>query len=280
MKNRKIDLILVIFLFFSFILFCLSFCVDKNKAIAIKSALVNPSYKKNISRLIIQDPENLLTLNLKNQFWICETNGLSTYANRENIDNFINKLTNIRNMYKISDNNNEKSNLHLTKENAVIVTVIDSSDKAVSKIYFGKENNLTSRIFVSNDKGRISYETENDLSSFLSTDINFWTVPEIFFITKNPSNLKINADKLHTLLSLRHGNIVPKNQIPSSAVFASSYTLYGQYEYSQRIDFYEYKNSDSTDYYYIQNVSPHNISENCAYELSSWSYNKLKDLLK
>lgn len=283
MKQKKINAFLTFTAVFSFLLFLFSFFkVNKTENKAIKSALVNPSYSERIKTLIIQNPQELLTLRKQENYWTCEKSGIYTFADTKTIENFTAYLTKIRNMYKISDSKDAKIDLKLTEDSAVIITIIDENSKILSKLYFGNEDALTSRIPVTTEKGKICYETQDDFSPYLKTDLNFWAVPEIFFAIKNPSNLNLSASDLHTFQSLRHGKVFESTSLPVNAQFVKSITLYGQYDSSQRIDFYEYtaRKKEGKNYLYTLTVEPQSFYNNAIFELSSWTYDKIKELLK
>lgn len=283
MKTKKINFFLTFTATFSFLLFLFSFFkVNKTENKAIKSALVNPSYSEKIKTLIIQNPQELLTLRKQENYWTCEKSGIYTFADTKTIENFTSYLTKIRNMYKISDSKDAKIDLKLTEGSAVIITIIDENSKILSKLYFGSEDSLTSRIPVTTERGKICYETQDDFSPYLKTDLNFWTVPEIFFAIKNPSNLKLSVSDLHTFQNLRHGKIFESTSLPVNAQFVNSITLYGQYDSSQRIDFYEYtaRQEEGKHYLYTLTVEPQIFYNNAIFELSSWTYDKIKELLK
>ena len=281
MKNRKLNLFFSFTTVFSFFLFCFSFSAEKKNSVkSIKSALVNPSYSENIEKIIIQSPQEILVLNSERKWWSCENRGIKTFAEKKTVSNFIKNLTKIRNMYKISDSINGRMELGLIEGSSQIVTVVGSNGKILSKLYFGASDSLSSRITVATEKGKICYETEDDFSIYLKTDVDFWSIPEIFFAIKNPSNLKLSSADLHTLLSLRHGKIYGANAFPENAVFEKSVTLFGQYDSLQRVDFYKRKTQEGFEYFYSQTVEPQVIKDNAVFEVSSWTYERLQKILK
>lgn len=281
MKNRKINLFLSFTTVFSFFLFCFSFSAGKKNSVnSIKSALVNPSYSENIEKIIVQSSQEILVLKSEGKWWSCENRGIKTFADKKTVSNFIKNLSKIRNMYKISDSLNGRIGLGLTEGSAQIVTVVGSNGKILSKLYFGASDSLSSRITVAAEKGKICYETEDDFSAYLKTDVNFWSIPEIFFAIKNPSNLKLSSADLHTLLSLRHGKIYGANAFPENAVFEKSITLFGQYDSLQRVDFYKSKAQEGFEYFYSQTVEPQVVKDNAVFEVSSWTYERLQKILK
>ncbi len=280
MLKTKCQKILLISACASFVLFLFSFKFTFTQNKPIQSALLNPSYRTKIQTLIIQTPSQIVTLSKKENQWECSVYDTVTFADTKTVENLIKNLTKIRNMYKISDKIAAKSELNLTEESANIITVIDSNQIPVTKLYFGSEDSLTSRINVTTEKGKISYETHNDISPFLTADLDFWTTGEIFFAIKNPSNLSLTKDELHTLLSLRHGNVLNHASLSTALKPVFSATIFGQYESSHRLDFYYEKTSEGDIYYYTQKISPEIINDNAVYELSTYTFDKIKSLLK
>ena len=280
MKKNKLNSILAAVCAASFVLFLVSFCsTSKTKPKSVESALLNPAYIEKVSAVLIQSPEEIISIKQENSQWAAEKQGIYTYADTKQIKSLLKNLTKIRKMYKISDKEQGKIELSLTQDSARIITVIDNRGIAVAKLYFGSTSSLTSRINVRSEKGRNCYETEDDISPYLNTDLDFWTVPEIFFAIKEPSNLNIDSSSIKTLLALRHGKIMSSAVLPPNSVKIDSILLKGQYNSSQKIDIYEYSGQDSREYFYIQHIQDEFINNNALYEISQWTYERLKKLL-
>ncbi|WP_147614745.1 hypothetical protein [Treponema pectinovorum] len=280
MNSKKLNKILCCFAIFSFSLFLISiFAVKKVEQKSIKSALVNPSYKEKIGTIFIKDSQETITLRFLEDFWILEKKGINTFADKKNVEELIRNLSKIRSMYKISDNYKSRIDLKLTDEDAKILIVIDKSGNIISKLYFGEEDFLTSRLTVASQKSKVSYQTENDLSIFLNCDLDFWTEKEIFFAVKNPSNLNINTSSLESLLNLRHGKI-SLDFDKTKATFVRSISLLGQYETQERIDIFLTDENGTEQYFYSHQLTPKIIESNSYYEISQWTYEKLISLVK
>lgn len=281
MKNKKVNLILLGTTFLSFLLFIFSFfAVDSNSVKSVKSALVNPADSENIQKIIISSPEAILTIQKEKNWWICESGGVRTFAHEKTILNLIDNLTKLRNMYKISDSVHGKENLDLVEGSAQIITVAGVDGRIFSKLYFGSSDSLTARIAVASERGKMCYETEDDFSVYLKTDLNFWSVPEIFFSINNPANLSLSSEDLHLLLSLRHGQIFCSEPVPKDAVFEKSLTLFGQYDSFQRVDFYSLPQDGDILYLYTQTLSVDDENCNAVFEVSRWTFERLLRLLE
>lgn len=281
MSVKKINTILCFTAVFSFLLFLISvFQVNKNEQKSVKSALINPSYRENIGTLLIQTPQEIITLRYVEDFWIVEKQGTNTFADKKIVDELIKNLTKLRNLYKISDKYEARIDLNLTEEGSKIVTALDTRGRAVAKLYFGLEDSLTSRLAVASQNAKLSYETEDDFSTFLTTDLDFWTEKEIFFAIKNPSNLNISSSSLEKLLSLRHGKVRLSTERPEKASFIRSISLLGQYESSERVDIFVKEEKDRVQYFYTHKILPQVIEDNAVYEISSWTYESLTGLVK
>ncbi|MDD5790063.1 MAG: hypothetical protein PUE30_06035 [Spirochaetia bacterium] len=280
MKNKKVNSILLCTAFVSFILFLFSFfSEDGNSVKAVKSALVNPADGENIHKIIISSPSEVLTLQKEKKFWTCERGEACAFADEKNVLNLIKNLVKLRNMYKISDSIDGRSELGLVEGSAQIITVAGSDGHVFSKLYFGSSDALTSRITVASERGKACYETEDDFSVFLKTDLNFWSVPEIFFAIKNPSNLTLSPEDLHLLLSLRHGQFFGFEPVPREAVFEKSVALYGQYDSFQKVDFYSLLQDGEILYLYTQTVGGEEKLCNAVFEVSRWTFERLNRLL-
>lgn len=283
MKKNVLTKIFFSLFVFSFTLFMISFCTgtEVRSPKSVNSALVNPAHRENIRIILIQSPQGIISLKNENDIWSAEEQGIHTFAEEKNIESLIKNLTKIRKMYKISDSLEAKIDLSLTQDSAKIITIIDNRGLVVSKLYFGLQTALTSRINLCTENAKVCYETEDNISAYLHTDIDFWTKPEIFFAVKNPSNLNIPAADLSTLLSLRHGKVLLSQNVPYGCTRIDSVTLIGQFNSFQTVDFYSRKNDDGTDeYFYIQHIEPETITNNAVYEISGWTYSRLTTLLK
>lgn len=280
MQLRRIDRFLIITASISFILFCVSFTAGRRTSPRpVQSALLNPSVREKISLVLIQEKDKQLVLKSSEGRWFCESDGITTSANPELVNIFLDRLSKIRKMYKISDRKEAMAELGLAGDDSKTVVLVDSAQKTAARLSFGQEDSLTSRIAVATLGGKVSYETENDVSPYLYADINFWTEPEIFFAIKNPSNLSLSESDLHTLLSLRHGKILSRAELPLNAEKTRSAVLIGQYNFSQRVNFYRCLNNGTEEYFYTQDFYPNTLDANALYEISGWTYQRLIGLL-
>ena len=113
MSEKKNNILIIITAALT-VLYALSFvksCTSKDNREKVKTTLINPKYKENISRIELSDATGSLELINQNNFWIVKTaapdgssiqnNQLSLPVSKERLENFLTNLITIRNLYKI-----------------------------------------------------------------------------------------------------------------------------------------------------------------------------------
>lgn len=220
------------------VLFIISFPIknSKNKRESVKSALINPKYKDQITEISIYDTKennkNGIVIYKENEYWFVKdiTNStLSVPCNSEKINSLMNNLTNISNMYKISDSDVNKSLYGLTSPDTIHIKYsIDNVE--TNEILFGNlDFSQTSRYIMPG--GNISiFEIDSSLEQYLNYSLSLWTEPYIIskVVTNNikasdiqsikiqkenqqtivyNSNSEGFSEKVDRVLELRHGGI-------------------------------------------------------------------------
>lgn len=324
---KKLDKLLTKILIFSLILFLFSLFFQKNRRNApksIESALLNPKYKNEVAQIEIQILSQNGVINLKKQgdFWLLVKNvgerktEITTFADKKLVTSLIEKACEIRKLYQISDKESDFDQLKTSENAGSTVSFTGNNSKVYTKLYFGAVNPLINRTFVRSEGSKITYETENDLSQFLNSDLNYWSEGEILsgIISRGANLVEISfeeksvkstldekspgfATKSASLLSLRHGNIKGEEEFLSamhsqnpqpSAVL----TVQDGSGRSTRIEFFEIEEQGQSEseksYFYKKSIKPSPAdsqentfafySENAVYEISAWTYGKIKSL--
>ena len=264
---------------FLFCIFALFFSENTSQK-SINSSLLNPKFSNSVCSILINHNDECIELSFDNKInlWICKKDNIITYANIKQINEFIDKLSNIQSMYKISDNKKDFESLLLQNPNSINVILKNKEGNSLTNLHFGLQDNLTSRISVRADKSNDCYEINNVFSSFLKTDLEYWTIPEIILI-KEPINVPLTKENLNTLISLRHGKI-HEYSVNKKYKKINSLEIEDSFNQRQIIDFYEEEKEEEC-IFYTQKLYPNSIeNQNSMYELSKWTYDRLFKLLR
>lgn len=235
MKIKNSQLIIAIL--FLFILYLLSFLPKNGVKKIIKTALLNPKYKEELSEIQIENANASVLLKKINGFWFvslgeddlvpCEVN---------TVENFINELVKVRKLYKISDKNSGESSVFF--ENSSTFNVRFLCNGTYFDFYFGSYDfSKTLRYFMSG-KNTTLYQLDLSLDAFLSSNEGFWCCKTV--ISKDLAKIKTNADVqsvtvdnkrltvkdsvflpfVNALLDLRHGGAVLLSAAEKERLFA------------------------------------------------------------
>ena len=164
------------------VIYFLSFtksCSSADKRENVKTALLNQKYKDSISSFEFQDASGKLTIINKGSFWaICDSEGNEILpASSERLENLINNLTTIRNLYKISDKINQNSTFGLT--NGTEFHLRYYTENGFHELIFGNQDFSLSSRYMMTEKSTQVYEIDSSLDSYLSSSIQNWSEPTI-----------------------------------------------------------------------------------------------------
>lgn len=268
-----------------FILVLLPFSKSSKNSVT-KSALLNPKYKNLVEKIEINFPQNN-NENFKNfkfykegNFWFGEMpvnqkEGEEIYFPLDNqtINNLLEKFILIVNMYKKSDSQEDFSSFNLLENNSTCIIFYDSNDEILSQIYFGKENNFTSRIAFRIPSQNEVWETDNSFLLYLNSESSFWADPflEPQCVTRFSRN---DAER-----GLRHGKIL-EDFAPNN--FISSENLKKDFGNGNEIVYEIFK--DNSEIFikakFIPGIINSEIEKNALqkvnyiYSISEWTYEK------
>ena len=328
MRNLTLNKKLLILCAFSFVLFLSSFFFDRNSSSQkpVKSALLNQKYKDSISKIIIETPapkeetkeddslneqgakedpkKDKIVLSKEGDLFLLYSYGIITQADEKSIQILLENSSRLRNLYKISDSKAAKESFFLTEELASSVTFFINDGTEVSKIFFGIKDSLLSRIYVRSGKNDVCYETEDDLSRFLTASLDYWSEGKIICETENPvsfvwENLNFNdgSDEFYKIkdkmLSFRHGKIMPIDRSNAEILKekpVSFLTVQGGEGRILNIMFFDFDSSFGESYLYTKNVIPSEFDsletnkafsvQNALFEISGWTYESIKNLFE
>lgn len=142
----------------------------------VSTALVNPKYKSEISKITF----NNFNLIKKANLWKVEINNNYYPADNKKINDLISNLTKVIKLYKKEYSKKRKS---ITNYNNSLLFYTSSEDfqyKEISSIGFGLTDFTNTKIEVINLKNNEVYQTENIYTEFLNKDYTYFIRKEFF----------------------------------------------------------------------------------------------------
>ena len=276
-----------------------------DKRVSVKSALVNPENKDKITSFTLQDNNGLLNFQKKEGFWCLyeENENYSVPASNKLVEDFLNEMIKIHNMYKISDPNmSKKTDFSLDSKYFPAETQISFkymlSDGRDYNLLFGNKDFSQANRYISAENNASVYEVENTFEPYLTTNVQNWSEPYIISQQvfgsiseedvqnvdfNGKKNIKINVQKL---LELRHGGLfsIPSRLISSVSFLDMSNRTDEMNIYlgnKNFIDFAFVKISDEA--YCLIAAYYDSTKSEPVYEaymkISLWTYNKIKEII-
>ncbi len=309
-KISKFSKLLIALTAFLAILYFLSFtksCVSKDTREKVKTALVNPKYKDTITGFELQDALGSLTIRNEGLFWTVSrndnsnnTNSTTLPASPERIQNLLENLTTIRNLYKISDKINQNSTFGLT--NGTEFHLRYNTNEGFHELIFGNQDFSLSSRYMMTEKSTQVYETDNSLDTFLTTSVQSWAEPFLISQTvlgkitaqdiqrtqvqsKNTQPHVSTISDVQKLLDLRHGGIPDIQDL-----------VFLQPEYAQipemvitlelgnknEIELQVYKSASDNEFIVLTNYKTDKAEApffTSSAKISNWTYNKIKEIM-
>ena len=186
---------------------------------ALSTALVNPKYRDDISRISIFNGGKSLTLDKSLGYWQLlddENEYIKLAADSSLVNKMLEELTSVIDVYKVSDKGGKvlkDFGLESAGQEAFIFDFYCAEEKA-GEILFGKNDFSQTNRYVKSASSSTVYETKDFIQNYLSTSIQFWSEP--FIISQNVCGA-IKASDIQRVI------INNKVYTPSSKDF-SSYT--------------------------------------------------------
>ena len=307
-KNSKILIAVAAILAILYLLSFTKSCSSSDKREKVKTALVNQKYKESIKEIFLQDATGSLKLTNEGAFWtvarITESqNGplqlrIDLPASQERINNLLEELTKIRNLYKISDKINKNSSLGLANGTEFHIRYT-CDDNTFRELIFGNQDfSLSSRYMMTGENTQV-YEIDSSLDTYLTTSVQNWTEPFIIsrqVLTTDIQSIAVtftdetnhkslnkidgNSAEANKLLDLRHGGLPTNDQVLD--IKDTQITLKLEIENGDKTSIkLNIKPFDSGETYLVEGL--YYDSEgwqiyNSYSTISSWTYNKIKEI--
>lgn len=290
LKKDKILFLAAGILLITYILSFTKSCKNTDKREVIKTALVNQKYENSITSFTLSKADSSITLTKKDNLWLVNENNseITIPASTQKVQNFVKDLISIRNMYKLSDSISKNNSFGL--QNSDTFTISYTFPDGIHSIYFGNQDfALTSR-FLMTDKNTVVYEIDSTMDKYLTTNSLNWTDPYIIsqevlgkITEQDIQSCKVysmekssSISDLNKLIDLRHGGFpdftvaLPEETDMKIELELGNKTFINLEVYSTNLDSEyiiksEYIKADNSKYY------------SCV-KISSWTYNKIKDI--
>lgn len=268
---------------------------------AFDSALLNPSHRDDVTEIVIMQEMNFVqindppTLTLKKvvpdgqkEAWWTASDGLTTVrADKKLIENVLKNIISVRKMYIISDK--FETGKKTTPSHQALI--IRNDDTSYTKIDFFDTNTLTNRIMFGVESANSLFETADNFSQFLQTNVRYWAKPElvqtvdepVLFVWKETGCGAVTvaqyspdfASVAHDVMALRHGAVVHTQK---SLQGQTAVLTIGAGEYRERIFLCPQDDgSYRCEYAFVGTPSPSDALH-FAFEISGWTYERLQKI--
>lgn len=288
------------------VLYGASFLIRKNdsKSMTVNTTLLNTKYVPSVTEIRISIPETVnkgtdftgtvngrkeIVLKKYGSIWTGEeqtgTDKVIWPADKSTVENMIDSFAKVRKLYEKSASVKNFDSLSVTDEKAAAVEFVTQNGQTVSKLLFGNENTLTSRINVRSSAKLNVYEIDSDISLYLNARSSFFADPYLYPLCIT----SFTAEETASLL--RHGNISDSlsernectEQTPVDSVRKDFSDGSGV-----RLRIYSADSQKENTYTVVPQLIPsltagkdeiNGLSRiNYTYSISSWTYEKLKQL--
>lgn len=303
--NKHLNLCLTIITAFLLCTFIFS-SISKNKTDKrkkISTALLNPKYVNELTKIELKGNEGEIYLQKKDNIWTVKTseNDFAILANTKIVSDFIDTLSKIINVYKITDLSTSNHRI-LFPDNASFSVKYFLNDNNNTTLYFGKYDFSQNFRYLMTDKNTSIYEVNPKLDRFLNTSLQIWSEPNLIsqnilgkisssdiqrIVFTEPETLitrtlfsstenKNSFDEIkQQLLDLRHGGKLSKNvEISLNAESLLKIELGNKKDII--LEFYPIINTK--EYAYLVKIFYDEYTL-YNYKISQWTYNKIKEMM-
>lgn len=301
-KDKKINLILTVAAFILFLIFLLS-AINNGKSDKRKknsTALLNPKNTSKVYKIELINIEGKVVLEKQKDFWIIDSSD-SDYkipANSSYIFNFLNDLSHIVDLYKITEINSKNTNDFFPVHQTTCVKYF-YNESDFTTLYFGSYDFSQSYRYFRTEKNTNVYEINTELDKYLQTSFQVWAEPNL--ISQNVSgkikkediqrivsvSKDLNLNKVLTsttddfetkkfnLLELRHGGKTDIQNLDDEKVELKLTLELGNKSEIQ-MKFYDLS-SPKEEFYIVE--EKYNQYDTYYYKISGWTYNKIKEII-
>ena len=271
--------------------------VDKRKS--VKTALLNPKYKNEISQIQIHDSSNQLFLQKNKDVWeIVDFKNpfVKLPADSKRINKMIDDFSQVIGAVQVSvkvDKSDSLTAQNFGFDDRAVEIDFFAGGESAGEIVFGKNDFTQTKLYIKPHSSNLAYEIEDFASIYLTTSIQSWS--ESGLISQQVlGNIKAddiqriiadgrtftNSDSLYKeyvskLLELRHGGINLNEQFNTEN---SIYKIKLELGNKNNIDIFVYKASREGNYLVQLNYLNFKTNELSIYyeSISEWTFSRLK----
>lgn len=271
--------------------------VDKRKS--VKTALLNPKYKNEISQIQIHDSSSQLFLQKNKDVWEIvdfENPFVKLPADSKRINKMIDDFSQVIGAVQVSvkvDKSDSLTAQNFGFDDRAVEIDFFAGGESAGEIVFGKNDFTQTKRYIKNHSSNLAYEIEDFASIYLTTSIQSWS--ESGLISQQVlGNIKAddiqriiadgrtftNSDSLYKeyvskLLELRHGGINLNEQFNTEN---SIYKIKLELGNKNNIDIFVYKASREGNYLVQLNYLNFKTNELSVYyeSISEWTFSRLK----
>ena len=271
--------------------------VDKRKS--VKTALLNPKYKNEISQIQIHDSSSQLFLQKNKDIWEIvdfENPFVKLPADSKRINKMIDDFSQVIGAVQVSvkvDKSDSLTAQNFGFDDRAVEIDFFAGGESAGEIVFGKNDFTQTKRYIKNHSSNLAYEIEDFASIYLTTSIQSWS--ESGLISQQVlGNIKAddiqriiadgrtftNSDSLYKeyvskLLELRHGGINLNEQFNTEN---SVYKIKLELGNKNNIDIFVYKASREGNYLVQLNYLNFKTNELSVYyeSISEWTFSRLK----
>lgn len=271
--------------------------VDKRKS--VKTALLNPKYKNEISQIQIHDSSSQLFLQKNKDVWEIvdfENPFVKLPADSKRINKMIDDFSQVIGAVQVSvkvDKSDSLTAQNFGFDDSAVEIDFFAGGESAGEIVFGKNDFTQTKRYIKNHSSNLAYEIEDFASIYLTTSIQSWS--ESGLISQQVlGNIKAddiqriiadgrtftNSDSLYKeyvskLLELRHGGINLNEQFNTEN---SVYKIKLELGNKNNIDIFVYKTSKEGNYLVQLNYLNFKTNELSVYyeSISEWTFSRLK----
>lgn len=268
---------------------------------AVTSAIVNPSNAGKIDRIVVWADVSRMELYRTERGWFAKSGfaeETGPYREKSSVVRaeeklvrlFIERAARLRQLHKIASDPRDWNPLGLHEKEADRAE-FSGGGETFTRAYFGVPDGISGRRALRTAGGTEAYETEDDLSQFLTADIDYWAAGELFAgigeedvqtVAFSCPSRGISftadaggegfADLAHSASVLRHGPVVPSAAVRGAELTATLVVRSGN-GVSVSVGVYE----AGGEHFLVKTESPA-TDENAAYEISGWTLEKMFSL--
>ena len=271
--------------------------VDKRKS--VKTALLNPKYKNEISQIQIHDSSSQLFLQKNKDVWEIvdfENPFVKLPADSKRINKMIDDFSQVIGAVQVSvkvDKSDSLTAQNFGFDDRAVEIDFFAGGESAGEIVFGKNDFTQTKRYIKTHSSNFAYEIEDFASIYLTTSIQSWS--ESGLISQQVlGNIKAddiqriiadgrtftNSDSLYKeyvskLLELRHGGINLNEQFNTEN---SVYKIKLELGNKNNIDIFVYRTSREGNYLVQLNYLNFKTNELSVYyeSISEWTFSRLK----